>query len=358
MSKSLRKLLIILLVILPAWSCKDKIEPMPEKGADVNIMVVFAPGQLGDRGYADSVMEGLSLLDASDKEYENNRLQLQFLSGFNVEDTRLNIRQWLENPVNPYYGNTYERRLLVLTEMYMVNWLGEFKSSILPTDEVLIIKANEEDVDKSAAFLGLGERVHGLNISAAENIRRFCDLIKWHNAEYPEALCQEVPILRVFNEETGSYRYRDDVNNTLKQELGDDIFVYNFCLVDEIGNEDDIMTTEKQTSVMEMAFEMGAFLEEIYEADGVSFAVVDLGSGNAGIDYFLLRLGDANGLNLLMLDATDAIGLNRYWINRRFDKALLMWGYSWIQNAVGAMPKMVVHSAKDGYSEDNFVYDE
>ena len=323
-----------------------------DSGATMDIMIVFAPGQLGDRGYADSVMEGLALLNATDKNYEHNLLELEFISCADAESTRKSMRQWLDNPFNPFYGNEYERRLLVLTEPYMVQWLAAEKASVHPQDEVLLLKVDESDVDAAAMATGLGERIHGLNISAAENIRRYCDFIRQYSAENGCPM-DEIPIFRVFDEQTGFYKYRDGIVSTFSEQLADNALVYTFSLAEELGGEDDLFSTRRQSAVMEKAYEMAEIMQDLCEEDNLRFAVIDLGSANAGFDYYLLGQQSNDRLQHLMIDASEMVGLKRYWVNRRFDKALLLWGYSWTQSPAGSMPKMDLHSRSDGYSEDN-----
>ena len=334
--------------------CKEKEEP--ETGATMDIMVVFAPGQLGDRGYADSVMGGLALLNATDKTYDHNLMELEFISGFDVEDTRESMKQWLGNPLNPFYGHDYERRLLVLTEPYMAGWLEPVVSLIRPEDEVLLLMVNEEDVNAAAAATGLGKRIHGLNISLSENIHRYCEFIRWYSEEEGVPM-DEIPVFRVFDESKGFYHYRDSIDTAFREEFGDEVDSYTFSLAEELGGEEDILSTQKQSAVMEMAYEMAGIMYDLCAEDDMRFAVVDLGSANAGFDYYLLGITDDDRLQPLMIDATETVGINRYWVNRRWDKALLLWGYSWSRNLVGDMPRMRTHSRRDGYSDDNLPLD-
>ena len=343
-------LFLLFAALLTLSGCRDK-EPEQSQGPDLNIMVVFAPGQLGDRGYADSVMEGVGLLDATDRNYDHNILEVQFISSFNVADTKEALSKWVGYPFNSYYGNEYSRRLLILTEPYMVDWLAPVAQNLRDKDEVLLLKVNEDDVNAAAKLTGLGERIHGLNISATENIRRYCEYIDWCCTDQ-DIIVDELPIFRVFNEDSGNYHYRDGLVQTLSTHFGEDVNVYTFCLAEDL-EEDVLLSTEYQTSVMEQAYELADIMEMLYEEFGMRFGVVDLGSANAGFDYYLLGLRSGNNLELLMLDATDTGVVSRFWVNRRFDKALLLWGYSWTQNPALSMPKMDIHSATDGYSEDN-----
>ena len=341
---------ICLLVSLLAFAGCDKTGT--GSGATMDIMVVFAPGQLGDRGYADSVMDGLALLNATDKNYKHNLLELEFISCTDAESTKKAMVQWLENPANPFYGNEYERRLLVLSEPYMAQWLAAMTTSVHPQDEVLLLKVDEADVDAAARDTGLGDRIHGLNISASENIRRYCDFIRKYSAENACPM-SEIPIFRVFDETSDFYKYRDGIVSTFDEQLKEDALVYTFSLAEELGGEGDLLSTRKQSAVMEKAYEMAEIMQDLCEEDNLRFAVVDLGSANAGFDYYLLGQQSNDRLQHLMIDASEMAGHQRYWVNRRFDKALLLWGYSWSQGAAGSMPKMDLHSRSDGYSEDN-----
>ena len=340
----------MLLAVLTLAGCKK--EETPSAGATMDIMIVFAPGQLGDRGYADSVMDGLALLNATDKNYEHNLLELGFISGFDAADTRAAMKKWLDNPVNPFYGNEYEKRLLVLTEPFMAQWLATMTTSVRPQDEVLLLKVSEEDVDAAASATGLGSRMHGLNISAAENIRRYCDYIKQYSQEN-NCPMDEIPLFRVFDENSGFYQYRDGIVGTFAEQLGDETLVYTLSLAAELGGEEDILSTQKQSAVMEKAYVMAEIMQDLCMNYDERFAVVDLGSANAGFDYYLLGQAANDRLQHLMIDASRVAGINRYWVNRRFDKALLLWGYSWSKAPIGTMPKMETHSHKDGYSDDN-----
>lgn len=338
--------------LLLVAGCRKNTDTKPETGATVDIMVVFAPGQLGDRGYADSVMDGLALLNQTDKDYGHNMLELEFISRADAAQTQASMAKWLKNPENPFYGNKYEKRLLVLTEPFMVQWLVPEVSAVRPEDEVLLLKVDETDVDAAAKATGLGERIHGLNISAAANIRRYCDFINRYCQEN-ECPLDEVPIFRVFNEESGFYQYRDGVVSSFQEYLAEEVLVYTFSLEDELDGEEDLLDTQKQSAVMEKAYEMAEIMHDLCEDYDSRFAVVELGSANTGFDYYLLGQAANDRLQHLMIDASPMDGLNRYWVNRRFDKALLLWGFTWSQNPVGTMPKMDLHSQLDGYSDDN-----
>ena len=165
--------LISLLAAVLLTGCKsDDNDPTPAQATPrVQVMTVFAPGQLGDRGYADRVMKGVSTL----KKTDTDDVEASIISADDVQTTRQMMRDWAAKATSTVDGASYSRRLLVLTEPYMVDWLAEVKSQLKAADEVLLLKVSEDDVKAAAQTLGMGDRVHGLNISAAASVKRFDD---------------------------------------------------------------------------------------------------------------------------------------------------------------------------------------
>jgi hypothetical protein len=134
------------------------------------------------------------------------------------------MEQWLKNPVNGYTGQNYKRRLLVLTEPYMLDWLNE--KSLRDSDEVLVLKAIGEDVDNYAG-IGLGNRLHSLNISASISARRFSQYMDARIAReiergYESRINKDmVTLLRLFSNE--EVNYRDSLSETLEELRGDEL---------------------------------------------------------------------------------------------------------------------------------------
>ena len=85
----------------------------------MQMTVMFAPGQLGDKGYADGVMEGIISIEDFSRNYYSDTLDVRFMTTLDLEDAKSSIVKWAQNDKNPFYDCTYERRLLVLTEPFM-----------------------------------------------------------------------------------------------------------------------------------------------------------------------------------------------------------------------------------------------
>ena len=81
----MRKALYIAAMLLMALSC-SKQPAQPEQpaaeatGAPMQVMALFGPGQLGDNGYADSVMSGLYSLKREGTLPDVDSLDVRFIS--------------------------------------------------------------------------------------------------------------------------------------------------------------------------------------------------------------------------------------------------------------------------------------
>ena len=104
-------LLLLAVLLVAACSKNEDSDPQPDpsqtvKKAPLLMNVMFAPGQLGDKGYADNVMEGVNAL------LGNDSLEVRFIAPRNLEDAQ----RWIKTSATSYSTEGYERRLLVLTE--------------------------------------------------------------------------------------------------------------------------------------------------------------------------------------------------------------------------------------------------
>ena len=88
-------------VLLLTASCsKDDDEPQQVNppvaaGARLQVMMVFAPGQLGDGGYADGLLEyasGMEFLEIMPDAEDS--IDVQFISLYSVNDTRQALKEW------------------------------------------------------------------------------------------------------------------------------------------------------------------------------------------------------------------------------------------------------------------------
>lgn len=330
----------------------DNEEPVVvvKSGAQMQVMVVFAAGQLGDKGYADRVMDGVNLIDANQTGPDSTKVDLDFISLSNSIFTRRSMEQWLKNPVNGFTGQNYKRRLLVLTEPYMLDWLNE--KSLRDSDEVLVLKAIGDDVDDYAG-LGLGSRLHALNISAAVSARRFSEFMDARIAReiergYESRIDQNmVTLMRLFS--IDEVNYRDSLSETLQELRGDALDLNEEMALSSLDNGGTYSTLFNE-ELIQGAYDCGKMLESYVKSDGYIFDIIDLGSANLGFDYYLMQQSGFT-FTTLMLDARPNM-LSRFWIDRRFDLAVSNWIGRWATQGMATMPKTQSYS-DETYCQDN-----
>lgn len=361
----LRASVLTMLTFLISVACSDDNpleEPLPlqEHGVPFQVTVVFAPGQLGDKGYADNVMIGVGLLNgfagsqADSIVAGTDSCNVQFISTFDTDDTRKVLKSWAGKPANPFYEGDYKRRLLVLTEYFMIDWLADISDTLRPDDEVLLLKVNESDVRQAAATYGLEGRLHGLNISAAHLVRKYCRYMEWcieylQDEEFDSHYnISVIPYYRLYD--TDVVTYRDSVYETLAEELGEGSEIQ----VNSILRKNDTSTYSVLvgSNVMQMAYRFGQLMQQAYKEKGYSFAVTDLGSGNTGWNYYVFGQDDPTMFEMLMLDTQEVVRLNLHYIYRRWDTAIYQWGKEWMSHQTGQMPAMKLYTHGD-MCEDN-----
>ena len=335
-------------------------------GATMSVTVVFAPGQLGDMGFADNVLEGVYRLKVLDHQAQPDTIDVNYLAGADLDAAKEMVEDWFDNGYNIYTAKPFERRLLVLTEPFMVDWLEPLKERFLDIDEVLVLKMNKDDVDKAATRLGLGSRLHGLNISAASSARRYCQYI-WqtiqeaeeeHEAEiesgeasdddpdYKPLNCDNMCYFRLY--EPDKVALRDSVYEVLKEELGGRTeIVFNF-MATTVG--DGIYTGEEQNSILQEAYKYGQLLSDLYTEERSRFHFADLGSAAQGLGYYFM--GRQSDVDVLSLDTQLA---SQWWVRRDFGTALFNWTAQWMRSdAIATMPASQVFGGwNSNYVTDN-----
>jgi hypothetical protein len=339
--------------------------------ATMSIAVVFAPGQLGDMGYADNVLEGVYRLKKLDQTAQPDTLDVYYLACDGLESAIEEAQSLVNDPLNPFSGQPYKRRLLVLTEPFMVDWIEPMKTKIREEDEVLVLKVNKADVSAAAQRLNLGNRLHGLNISAASSARRYCNFIKTiisyaqdeYDVEFNSGLIDpDEPYVHLNSNHILFYRlydqkqvaYRDSIEEVLREEFGDNSVISVISVASEVGNG--IFTNDTQNTILQEAYKYGQHLQELYDNYGYGFHVADLGSAAHGMSYYFM--GRSNPyLNVLMLDSETP---SQYWVKRNFGAALYYWGIRWMRTrSVGIMPSILVFGDWNGnYVTDNLDVDD
>lgn len=340
----LMMMLTTAVLLLTASCSKDNDEPQPVNpptaaGARLQVMLVFAPGQLGDQSYADGILTASSAL-----EYTNEHLQgttdsidVQFISLYSTNDTRKALKQWAATTSNPFYEGTYERRLLVLTEPFMTAWLSDVQSGLRPTDEVLLMKVDEAYVEKTATVYGFGERVHGLNIDLSPFIRKYCNYISSSidSAEDPATFGEkpQVVFFRRFNAQQNTYC--DGIEDIIRQELGNKVSLTVTALSDYAGN--DGLSEETSMSFIQAAYQASVEFEQHFANTGYGFVLTDLGTCSSGMDYYLVGRRAWN-YEVLMIDG-NLENNSRLAISRNPLAPFVDWTRSWMHQDAGAMPR-------------------
>ena len=349
-----RLIYLMLLAATLVAGCKsddDDEQPVVEapKGPTVQAMVVFAPGQLGDNGYADRVMSGIHGLEELSTTTFADSLDVDFISEQSFATTQAMLKAWVANPKNPLYGNEFSRRLLVLTESYMLGWLTDVKDQLRAGDEVLVLKTSADDIEAQTS-LGLGSRLHGMNISAADAARKYCNFItskmqekRWSMDETGEMM--QFWMFRLYPDY--EYTYCDSIYEVFDEELNAsgeiDMVDTPISLMQHEGL---LSSTNPEESAMQAAYDAAENMM-YYSSAGFGFCYVDLGAASMGYDYFLLNQGQDEYYSL-MLDAKPNF-LGRFVVERLFGKALVQWAKDWLMQPAGNMPAHTLHGQWDGY---------
>ena len=340
-------------------------------GATMSVTVVFAPGQLGDMGFADNVLEGVYRLKVLDRQSQPDTLDVNYLAGADLDAAKDMVEDWFDNFYNIYTEKPYERRLLVLTEPFMVDWMEPLKERFLEIDEVLVLKMNQDDVAQAATRLGLGSRLHGLNISAASSARRYCQYIRQtieeaeaeHQAaidegeadaddpDYKPLNCDNVLLFTLYDPDRVAYR--DSVYEVLTEELGSKAEISFNPLATIVG--DGVFTGEEQNSILQEAYSCGQLLSGLYDVGRSAFHYANLGSAAQGMGYYFM--GRPSGIDVLSLDVQMT---SQWWVRRDFATALYNWTTQWMRSeAVAAMPAIQVFGGwNSDYVTDNLELDE
>ena len=188
MKKFLMPLLVTCLFFVSG--CKDNDDSLTPEG-NIEVCAIFAPGELGDDGYADRVLYGLNQFESQLKKAGDNRVVTHFYSPGDQISEEYMLTKWNENGVNLQTKQRYERRLLVLTDptqLPMVN-----VEDMDDVTEVLLLNMKQEYADTTALAKVLGSRLYQLNISAAEGGRRLCTAIEMElddpDSKSPREIC-------------------------------------------------------------------------------------------------------------------------------------------------------------------------
>lgn len=305
---------------------------MPEV-ARMQVTVVFEPEQLGDQGYADRILRGLTQLKQDEETASTNDMDVKYISQEDADKTQSAMQQWTQQRNNPYATKVnYERRLLVLTKATQLAWLNE--KDLSDGDEVLLLNADKSVIASSV----LASRIHVLNISAATSAEKYFKYIDEEEQMETVPLADDIGLLRVNNQQL----YADSIAETFKEHYADRRELQTLYFDEEAGDV---------TNMTAASYRLADFFAD-YQTMGFYFSIIDLGNANMGYDYYLFN-NEENYGRTLMLDSENNSVLPRFSICRKFDEAIKNWIGRWKVSEVGSLPQEEWHGAWDGYVEDN-----
>lgn len=302
----------------------------------MQVAVAFYPGQVGDHGYADGIMESVAQLVNKTEDDKPSHLDVQFFAFDSKRETQTAIRHWASHPENPFLGGTYKRRLLVLTDARQVDWLNGLQSAP-QSDELLLLNTSKDVVDSLAR--SLGNRVHALNISLAREAADLCRYIQ-NGANADTERHSGIDIFRMAD----SYHVADSIDVVCRSVLPSDIPVLTGYMAelqtDSVTGEINYVKSQQYAN----------FLAEFYyQYNKDNFLLLDGGSYNIVFDEMSAKL-DSGKLRTLFLDLNT--GTDNYCVRRAYGRALLEWVDGWTKaSSAAAMPQVTWHGSWDGYVE-------
>ena len=358
------------------------------EGAMIQVMVVFAPGQLSDLSYADEVMESVVLMQQQQKRANIDSVDVNFMALYSFSDTRQRLRIWVEQTANPYYGHDYERRLLVLTEPYMAQWLSDINTMLRPTDEVLLLKTSEAELREVEATYGLGQRLHALNIDFSSSIRICATYMKDRLSSLQEAYGEgsendgdndgeeddygddygddwyetddwDTPIpdhvkVYIYRQYGASVvHYSDSITELLRQELGPEAEITELYIDDQLN--DDHYTESNKNSYLEKVYQTAQQIGQQCHEEGFGYIIFDLGVWNVSAVQFMETV--PRGIEAFLIDATSKYDLPySYQMKLDYSRALKEWLFDWCQQSAVTMPPIRILST-DYINDDIPEYD-
>lgn len=316
--------------------CKDSAEAVSQESlhSDVQVAVVFYPGQLGDHGYADDIMESVPQMGKLAGGDQSSRIDAQFFAFDSKQETQRSMSYWGNHPENPFLGGMYQHRLLVLTDARQVAWLDGIPTEHAQ-DELLLLNTAKEVVDSLAQTWG--NRVHALNISVAHEVEDLCRYMR-HRMAAEGGQNGSLDIYRMAE----SYHTADSIDIVCQSVAAEDISVAAHYMgewhTDSITGEINYVASQQYVR----------FLAEFhYQYNKDHFLLLDGGSYNLVFDDQSPK--DEAGMGrTVLLDLNT--GTDNYCIRRGYDRALLSWIAQWVKMATpDAMPRIMWHGSWDGY---------
>ncbi|MBQ3688338.1 MAG: hypothetical protein II937_00555 [Bacteroidales bacterium] len=342
----MKRLIILTAIICLLAACHkddDEYTPPEPQASKIQIMTVFAPGQLGDRGYADRVMKGVNALQQDNTIHAD----IEFMTSYDIKTLQTALLDWAQNTTSSPDGTPYSRRLLVMTELYMAKWFAGMTSALRDGDEILLLKATQSDAQKAAQILGAKIPVYALNISAASSVRTYArTYIDFLEQCGQSSHIRNISVYRLYNQETGLYR--DSLVEALQETLQ---LAAPPAFSHMLDTEGELYSTDIAGSLFEKVYETCAStLFARAEKDAYDlFSIIDFGSSNSGADFYLMGKNSNCNILPIMFDCEYTNGFQRFNIIRHFDRALSQWIERWLRSQPSEMPLAETHGGWDGF---------
>lgn len=324
--------------------CKDSEDAVSQDSSYLQVAVAFYPGQVGDHGYADGIMECLPQIGKAQSANQDLHIDAQFFALDSKQEVLRSLRYWSSHPENPFQGGNYQRRLLVLTDARQVAWLDGMKPEN-SQDELLLLNTAKDVVDSLAQTWG--NRVHALNISVAHEMEAYCRYIQRSLADEggQEGAGQNCA-LDIFRME-GCCHTADSVDVVCHSKLGETVPVeVNYLqewLTDSVTGELDYVASQQYAR----------FLAEFYfQYNKDHFLFLDGAAYNLVFDEMSPKTDEAGSSHILFLDMNR--GTDNYCVWRQYGRALISWIEEWSHaSSPEALPRITWHGSWDGYVDSS-----
>lgn len=334
----IRKLCLFTLLCLPFLvSCREDEKGGAEATGPVEVVLVFEPGQLGDRSMNDRLLTDLTAFG----EAHADSVVTTFVSYSSYAETHETLRLWASLGGE---GQPLKRRLLVLAAPSLAPLVADV--GLQETDRLLLLRTPLAD----AKAVGPEGRTHVMNVSMRSVIRAFIDremarYATFYDAYEPDGI-YEGPF-RIIRNHTG-VTYADSIVETFRecfpdQPLSDDPDegIWQSGITD--GTDGNL------SYVQELAYSLAILFDDEESDDDDDelhqhISVVDLGVGNLGFEYYYFTHPESSTRTLLVGDVLN--------VDSRLDYATVSlplkgWLEAWMADPDGR-PEEEWHGAWDG----------
>lgn len=336
------KICMLCILCLPfIASCRDdeeKVSPDATTTAEpFEVVLVFEPGQLGDRSMNDQLLADLHAFGAA----HIDTVATTFISYSSYAETHQALRLWAASA----HGSPQRKeRLLVLAAPSLASLLTDVE--LQETDRLLLLRTPLSE----AKTVGPEGRTHVMNVSLKGVIRSFIDREMANYAtlydEYEPEDIYEGPFRIIRN--NSSVTYADSIVETFQERFPDqplsddpDEGIWQSGLTD--GSED------MQGYAQELAYSLAVLFDETENDEDEDelhqhISVVDLGMGNVGFEYYYFTHPESSTRTLLVGNVQN--------VDSKLDYAIVSiplkeWLEAWMTNPEG-QPEEEWHGAWDG----------